>query len=170
MSFLRRPGTELYIEYIRLPFAYDTIIQFKVLHGLHWSEVRLPKFKPSIDPVCDRCRILPANLSHLFWSRFETRSFLAVNVSNFVKCSATTHWTVCHSCHIWNNPTRYSLYPPGKKHHSLYISYSKMINTQMKGYTSPYLLRYGFMTFYKREDVLKNLETTPTLYWKIKCH
>lgn len=44
-----------------------TVIQFKVMHCLHWSKVRLAKFAPSIDPICDRCRQAPATLSHMFW-------------------------------------------------------------------------------------------------------
>ena len=44
-----------------------TVIQFKVMHRLHWSKVRLAKFTPSIDPICDRCRQTPATLSHMFW-------------------------------------------------------------------------------------------------------
>lgn len=45
-----------------------TVIQFKVMHRLHWSKVRLSKFTPSIDPTCDRCRQAPATLLHMFWS------------------------------------------------------------------------------------------------------
>lgn len=44
-----------------------TVIQFKVMHRLHWSKVRLAKFAPSIDPICDRCRQAPATLSHMLW-------------------------------------------------------------------------------------------------------
>lgn len=44
-----------------------TIIQFKILHCLHWSKRRLAKFTTSIGPICDRCRLMPATLSHMFW-------------------------------------------------------------------------------------------------------
>jgi len=37
------------------------------MHRLHWSKVRLAKFTPSVDPICDRCRQMPATLSHMFW-------------------------------------------------------------------------------------------------------
>lgn len=44
-----------------------TVIQFKIVHRLHWSKVRLAKFTPDIDPTCDRCKQAPATLSHMFW-------------------------------------------------------------------------------------------------------
>lgn len=32
------------------------LIQFKILHRLHYSKVRLHKICPSVSPMCDRCR------------------------------------------------------------------------------------------------------------------
>ena len=46
------------------------IIQAKVVPHLHWSKVRLAKLTPSVDPMCDRYKIEPATLSHMFWSCF----------------------------------------------------------------------------------------------------
>ena len=43
------------------------LIQFKVLHRLHLSKVKLAKMYPNIDPLCDRCRAFPASLGHMFW-------------------------------------------------------------------------------------------------------
>jgi exonuclease III len=43
------------------------VIQFKVVHRLHWSKVKLAKFKSDIDPHCDRCEAEPGTLSHMFW-------------------------------------------------------------------------------------------------------
>lgn len=43
------------------------LIQFKVLHRLHLSKVKLSKMYPNIDPVCDRCGLSPASLGHMFW-------------------------------------------------------------------------------------------------------
>lgn len=44
------------------------VIQFKIVHRLHWSKVRLSKIKADIDPTCDRCRQDPATLLHMFWT------------------------------------------------------------------------------------------------------
>lgn len=43
------------------------LIQFKVLHRLHLSKVKLSKMYPSINPLCDRCGMHPATLGHMFW-------------------------------------------------------------------------------------------------------
>lgn len=45
-----------------------TIVQFKIVHRLHWSKDRLAKFKSDVDPNCDRCKQAPATLFHMFWS------------------------------------------------------------------------------------------------------
>lgn len=45
------------------------VIQFKIVHRLHWSKVRLSKIKANIDSTCDRCREAPATLLHMFWIR-----------------------------------------------------------------------------------------------------
>jgi len=44
------------------------VVQFKIVHRLHWSKVRLSKFKPDLDPTCDRCKQAPATLLHMFWT------------------------------------------------------------------------------------------------------
>lgn len=44
------------------------VIQFKIVHRLHWSKTRLSKIKPDLDPTCDRCRQDPATLLHMFWT------------------------------------------------------------------------------------------------------
>lgn len=45
-----------------------SVIQFKIIHRLHWSKTRLAKIMPDIDPTCDRCEVEPATLEHMFWS------------------------------------------------------------------------------------------------------
>jgi len=44
------------------------VVQFKIVHRLHWSKVRLSRIRPELDPTCDRCRQDPANLLHMFWT------------------------------------------------------------------------------------------------------
>ena len=48
--------------------ARHGLIQFKVLHRLHYSKVKLSKMYPNTDPMCDRCKAFPATLGHMFWS------------------------------------------------------------------------------------------------------
>ena len=52
-----------------------TVIQFKVMHRLHWSKLRLAKFTPGLDPICDLCRRAPATLLHMFWSCSKRDNF-----------------------------------------------------------------------------------------------
>ncbi len=51
------------------------VIQFKIVHRLHWSKVKLAKFKPNLDPNCDRCEMEPGTLSHMFWLCPRLRDF-----------------------------------------------------------------------------------------------
>uniref|UniRef100_A0AAQ5XLH4 Reverse transcriptase domain-containing protein n=1 Tax=Amphiprion ocellaris TaxID=80972 RepID=A0AAQ5XLH4_AMPOC len=44
------------------------LIQFKIVHRLHYSKSRLHKIYPSVSPVCDRCNVSESTLSHAFWS------------------------------------------------------------------------------------------------------
>ena len=44
------------------------ILQFKILHHIHYSKARLAKIYPNIDASCDRCQNTPADLTHMFWS------------------------------------------------------------------------------------------------------
>ncbi|CAI5647285.1 unnamed protein product [Oreochromis niloticus] len=44
------------------------LLQFKVLHGLHLSKLRVSRMFPGADSRCDRCGQNPASLSHMFWT------------------------------------------------------------------------------------------------------
>ena len=44
------------------------VIQFKILHRVHFSKARLAKIYPNSDPSCDRCHNTPADLVHMFFS------------------------------------------------------------------------------------------------------
>ena len=44
-----------------------TVVQFKIVHCLHWTRDRLSNIKKGIDPMRDRCRQAPATLLHMFW-------------------------------------------------------------------------------------------------------
>ena len=45
-----------------------SLIQFKVLHRLHYSKAKLSRIYPDkINDRCDRCLQAPCNLTHMFW-------------------------------------------------------------------------------------------------------
>lgn len=43
------------------------LIQFKVIHRLHYSKTKLHRIYPSVSPLCDRCKTADGSLAHLFW-------------------------------------------------------------------------------------------------------
>lgn len=43
------------------------LIQFKVVHRLHYSKLKLHKIYPLVSPMCDRCKVAEGTLSHAFW-------------------------------------------------------------------------------------------------------
>ena len=46
--------------------ARDCLMQFKTLHRLHYSRVKLHKFFPEISPICEKCNHTEANLLHSY--------------------------------------------------------------------------------------------------------
>ncbi len=51
------------------------LIQYKVLHRLHYSKTKLSKFYPSVSPMCDKCKVAEGTLAHLFWVCVQIQSF-----------------------------------------------------------------------------------------------
>jgi len=43
------------------------LIQYKVVHRLHYSRVKVNKFYPSISSTCNKCESAEGSLGHLFW-------------------------------------------------------------------------------------------------------
>uniref|UniRef100_A0A3B3HDP0 Reverse transcriptase domain-containing protein n=1 Tax=Oryzias latipes TaxID=8090 RepID=A0A3B3HDP0_ORYLA len=43
------------------------LIQFKVVHRIHYSKAKLAKIYPNVEASCDRCHHTPADLTHMFW-------------------------------------------------------------------------------------------------------
>lgn len=43
------------------------LIQFKVLHRLHYTREKLSKLCPNSDPTCIWCHLHPATVGHMFW-------------------------------------------------------------------------------------------------------
>ena len=44
------------------------LIQFKVLHRMHFSKAKLAKIFSGSSEACNRCAFVPADLAHTFWS------------------------------------------------------------------------------------------------------
>ena len=55
--------------------ARHSLIQFKIVHRLHMSKVKLSKIFPGVNPICDRCKQAPATLYHTFWSCSSLTAF-----------------------------------------------------------------------------------------------
>lgn len=68
------------------------VVQFKIVHRLHWSKERLSKFKPDLDTTCDRCKQFPATLLHMFWTCPRLYGFWRSIFEAFSKiCGKTVH-------------------------------------------------------------------------------
>ena len=45
------------------------LIQFKVLHRIHYSKSKLSKIYPdTVEDKCNRCSLSPCDLTHMFWT------------------------------------------------------------------------------------------------------
>lgn len=52
-----------------------SLIQFKVLHRLHYSNDKLSKLYSNVSSACFRCHQSPATLGHMFWNCMSLKSF-----------------------------------------------------------------------------------------------
>ncbi len=43
------------------------LIQFKVMHRLHYSKEKINKIYPNVSDICDRCNLSKGTLGHTFW-------------------------------------------------------------------------------------------------------
>ena len=50
--------------------ARHSLMQFKIIHHLHWSKQKLHSIFPSADPLCDRCGLGPASIHPSIFFRF----------------------------------------------------------------------------------------------------
>lgn len=66
------------------------VIQFKIVHRLHWTKARISKIKPDFDPTCDRCKLAPATLFHMFWTCPSLLRFWQSIFQTFSKICART--------------------------------------------------------------------------------
>ncbi len=51
------------------------LVQFKVMHRLHYTKAKLNRLYPSISPLCDRCKSADGTYGHIFWSCPEVSEF-----------------------------------------------------------------------------------------------
>ena len=51
------------------------LIQFKVIHRLHFSKTKLNRMFPSVSATCDKCALYDGTLGHLFWSCPKLQNF-----------------------------------------------------------------------------------------------
>lgn len=66
------------------------LIQFKVLHRLHYSKVKLHKFFPQTSPFCGRCKTAQGTLAHQFWLCPLVQSFWK-SIFNWYSCALKIH-------------------------------------------------------------------------------
>lgn len=45
-----------------------SLIHFKIVHRLHYSNDELAKLYPNVAPKCPRCQFSAVSLGHMFWS------------------------------------------------------------------------------------------------------
>lgn len=51
------------------------LIQFKVMHRLHYSKTKLHRIFPTISSLCDRCKSAEGSLTHIFWTCPKLNNF-----------------------------------------------------------------------------------------------
>lgn len=55
--------------------ARHNLIQFKIIHRLHYSKSKLHKIYPTISPLCNKCKTLEGTLFHSLWSCIKIQPF-----------------------------------------------------------------------------------------------
>jgi hypothetical protein len=55
--------------------ARHSLIQFKVVHHIHWSGDKLWRIFSDFDSTCVRCKTEPATLFHIFWDCHKLSGF-----------------------------------------------------------------------------------------------
>lgn len=55
--------------------AKQSFMQCKILHRCYWTNQKLAKIFPDLNPVCNRCGIIPADHVHMFWSCSKLKPF-----------------------------------------------------------------------------------------------
>ena len=67
------------------------LIQFKVIHRLHYSKVKVNKMYPSVSELCNKCNSQPGTLTHQFWSCPNLHSYWS-SIFDFYSKAFNTSW------------------------------------------------------------------------------
>ncbi|XP_028251617.1 uncharacterized protein LOC114427641 [Parambassis ranga] len=62
------------------------LIQYKVIHRLHYSKIKLNKIFPSVSTQCDKCSSAEGSLAHMFWFCPQLFGFWSAVFKWYSKC------------------------------------------------------------------------------------
>lgn len=113
------------------------LIQFKVIHRLHYSCTKLHSFYPSVSPICPKCKSAEGTLGHLFWSCPKLNKFW----SDIFKCFSDVY-----SCDL--TPDSYTAILGETKHHLVLSHYER--KTIQYGMV---IAKRNILTLWKGEEV-----------------
>ena len=68
-------GLNAFMAYSCSVNSRHQLIQYKVIHRLHYSRVKLHSFYPASSPLCIRCKKSDGTLAHMFWFCERLRKF-----------------------------------------------------------------------------------------------
>ena len=71
--------------------ARHNLIQFKVIHRLHYSKVKVSKMYPSLSAFCNKCKNQKGTLTHQFWTCPNLHSFWS-SVFDFYSKAFNKQW------------------------------------------------------------------------------
>ena len=89
------------------------LIQYKVLHRMHFSKAKLAKFFPSTSDACNRCAFVPSDLAHTFWSCSKLTGFWK-NFFKIISDALDTDITPCPFIAIFGVPLNHSQFSKQK--------------------------------------------------------
>jgi hypothetical protein len=83
------------------------LIQYKVLHRIHFSKAKLAKFFPGTSDACNRCAFVPSDLAHTFWLCSKLTGFWK-NFFKIISKVLDIDITPCPLIAIFGVPLNYS--------------------------------------------------------------
>lgn len=126
----------------------NVVVQFKIVHWLHWSNFMLSRIRPELDPTCHRCKQAPTSLLHMFWTCPILEEPVDPSLFCFIWCYTTgftvkllsaTCWPFAHCWpgNLWKDPL-----PP------MYSHWTKKIMQYFKLEKIWYSLQGSVLRFY----------------------
>ena len=83
--------------------ARHGLLQFKILHRIHWTKLRLSKRFSDANPQCDRCKLNPASHTYVLVLP-KARSLLGIHFRHNVRLPGTANFTKPFTWTIWGCP------------------------------------------------------------------